>query len=744
MLQSIIFRFPVRSVVSVVTASLLLTGCAQERKPAWRGSGTAQMAERLQRFASEVETVNHPYLRSGRLEIALSIEPPADLTRRLTLETNIAREVLRVGRTEEAIQRLEMLAAEIPSHSGELPPQLVVAIVESLGTAYLRKWESDHCVRARAVEPCLFPIEAANTPTTAAAARSAAIAHEGLLQIQPENTTARYLLNLSYMMLGEYPNGVPEQYLIPPEALESEYDVGRFKDVAPELGLDVLGHLGGSIMDDFDSDGDLDIVVSSWHLSDQLRLFRNEGNGAFTDVTLEAGLEGVVGGIHLEQADYDNDGWLDFLVLRGAWTPHGEPNSLLRNNGDGTFEDVTEAAGLLATYSTQSATWGDFDNDGWLDLYVGNESTGGRRTPNQLFRNNRDGTFTDVASEAGVAVVGFVKAVSWGDIDNDGKLDLYISRLRERNVLLRNEGSDEYGRWVFSDVTEAAGVAEPIASFPIWFWDYDNDGWLDIFVSDYSGTPGDLAAEYLGLTHRAELPRLYRNVGDGTFIDARKEARLERIMITMGSNYGDLDNDGYEDFYLGTGEANLQTIIPNRMFRNAEGVLFQEVTTSGGFGHLGKGHGVAFGDLDNDGDQDIYAAMGGAYEADVARNVLFENPGHGNHWLTLRLEGVRSNRSAIGARIKVVARTDAGQREIHRMVGSGGTFGANSLQQEIGLGQVLAIESVEVTWPASGTIDRFAGVELDRVYRLREGDSSLSPVTVDRFRLAEAGQGTPP
>ncbi len=681
-------------VLVTVGVSLVPAGCTEEPAPAWRGPGTVQMDERLQRLAAEVEPMNHPYVRSARLELALGIEPPTDLTRRLTLETNIAREALRVGQTEEAIARLERLAAEIPSYPGQVSKQLVVAIVESLGTAYLRLWERENCVEPQGILPCLFPIETGGSSSVSGTARSAVSAHQGLLQVDPENMTARFLLNLSYMMLGEYPQGVPERYLIPPEALESEYDVGRFRDVTPGLGLDVMGHLGGSIMDDFDSDDDLDIVISSWHLGDQLRLFLNEGDGTFRDATLEAGLEGVVGGIHMEHADYNNDGWLDILILRGAWTPHGEPNSLLRNNGDGTFEDVTEVAGLLATYPTQSASWGDYDNDGWLDLYVG--------------------------------------------------IDLYMSRLLEPNVLLRNDGPDAEGRWRFTDVTATAGVAEPIASFPTWFWDYDNDGWLDIFVSDYSGTPGDLAAEYLGLPHRAELPRLYRNSGDGTFADAMERVRLDRIMITMGSNYGDLDNDGWEDFYLATGEANLQTIIPNRMFRNAGGEVFQDVTTSGGFGHLGKGHGVAFGDLDNDGDQDIYATMGGAYEADLARNVLFENPGHGNRWITLRLEGVQSNRSAIGARLRVVVRTDSGQREIHRMVSSGGTFGTNSLQQEIGLGQALAIQAVEVTWPATGETDTFTDVELDRVYRLREGDGSLTPVTVTRFRLSGASEGTRP
>ena len=203
----------------------------------------------------------------------------------------------------------------------------------------------------------------------------------------------------------------------------------------------------------------------------------------------------------------------------------------------------------------------------------------------------------------------------------------------------------------------------------------------------------------------------------------------------MGSNYGDLDNDGFLDFYVGTGDPDFRQMVPNRMFRNAGGDHFQDVTTSGGFGLLQKGHGVAFGDLDNDGDQDIHATMGGSLEGDMARNVLFENPGALNQWLTLRLEGVDSNRSAFGTRITVSVQTESGTREIHRRVTSGGSFGANSLQQEIGLGKAMAILSLEIIWPASGQIDRFTEVEMNRVYHVSEGDSSLKPITAESFDL---------
>jgi hypothetical protein len=171
----------------------------------------------------------------------------------------------------------------------------------------------------------------------------------------------------------------------------------------------------------------------------------------------------------------------------------------------------------------------------------------------------------------------------------------------------------------------------------------------------------------------------------------------------MGSNFGDLDNDGWLDFYLGTGEPDLAALMPNRMFRNANGRKFQDVTTSGGFGHLQKGHGVSFADLDHDGDQDIYQVMGGAVEGDTYQNVLYENPGHGNSWIKLKLIGDKANRAAIGARLKLTV-TDQGQRrDLYRVVCSGGSFGASPLRQEIGLGKALSVETLEITWPGSDT-----------------------------------------
>jgi hypothetical protein len=494
-------------------------------------------------------------------------------------------------------------------------------------------------------------------------------------------------------------------------------------------------------------------MVSSIGFNDPLRLFRNNGNGTFTERTLEAGLDGETGGLNIVQADYNNDGYADVLILRGGWFgSEGKfPHSLLRNNRNGTFTDVTEEAGVLSFHPTQTAVWFDYNNDGWLDYFVGNETSppNGEKHPCELFRNNGDGTFTEVAAESGVGLLAFVKGVTAGDYNNDGRPDLYVSVRDDSNHLYRNDGpkgTNASGKeaWQFSDVTAAAGVAEPKMSFPTWFFDYDNDGWLDLFVSGYYVSEvGDVAADYLGLNNKGVKPKLYHNNRNGTFTDVAEAAGISKVLLAMGSNFGDLDNDGWLDFYVGTGNPDLSTLIPNRMFRNNGGRRFQDVTTSGGFGHLQKGHGVSFGDIDNDGDQDIYEDMGGAYPGDVAQNVLYANPGHGNHWICLELEGMQSNKAGVGARIRVNVETDQGVRAIYKTVGTGGSFGASPLRQEIGLGQARKLRSVEVFWPVTGKTQVLTNAAFDQFYKVREGAAGAELLARRSFKLPTQGAANP-
>jgi hypothetical protein len=250
---------------------------------------------------------------------------------------------------------------------------------------------------------------------------------------------------------------------------------------------------------------------------------------------------------------------------------------------------------------------------------------------------------------------------------------------------------------------------------------------------------GDICADYLGLPSAGERARLFHNNQNGTFTDVTRAAGLDHVLHAMGCNYGDLDNDGWLDFYLGTGDPDLATIIPNRMFRNDGLGHFQDVTTSGGFGHLQKGHGVSFGDIDNDGDQDIYEDMGGAVSGDIYHNVLYENPGHGNHWIVFKLEGVQSNRAAIGARIQVVVDSGSGERSIFKTVSSGGSFGASPLRQEIGLGQAKAIRYASVFWPMTGKTQVLNKLTMDRFYRVREGASQAESWELKAFKIGTPG-----
>ena len=210
----------------------------------------------------------------------------------------------------------------------------------------------------------------------------------------------------------------------------------------------------------------------------------------------------------------------------------------------------------------------------------------------------------------------------------------------------------------------------------------------------------------------------------------------------MGANFGDLDNDGFLDFYLGTGYPSYEALGPNIMYRNNDGKAFADVTFSGGFGHLQKGHGIAFGDLDRDGDQDIFMQIGGFYPGDGFANALYENPGHGNRWLSVRLVGVESNRAAIGARIKIELTDEKGSRAVYRHVNSGGSFGASTLTQEIGLGNAHRVDSLGVLWHASGIVQTFQDMPLDSYIEIREGDSEYRVIEKPRiqFRRAPLGQ----
>jgi len=490
----------------------------------------------------------------------------------------------------------------------EVAAASLYTIIFSQGVVALRRGETENCVMCRGESSCILPIAPAAVHTNPTGSRLAIRHFTEYLQQFPDDLEARWLLNLAHMTLGEHPDKVDPRYLVRLDHfLQSEFNIGKFRDIGHQVGVDRFNMAGGAVLEDFDSDGRLDLAVTSFDPTLPMAYYHNAGDGTFTDRTKEAGLTKQLGGKYLVQTDYNNDGRMDLFVSRGAWFPHPMRQSLLRNDGNGTFSDVTQQAGLLHAVNSTSSSWAD----------------------------------------------------------------------------------------------------------------YDNDGWLDIFATCYEYEMADVVKGLLGQPHDAPSNRLFRNVNGKRFENKTKEAGLDLVFATMGSNFGDFDNDGFLDFYLGTGDPDLSTLVPNRMFKNVAGRRFAEITASAGTGNLQKGHGVSCADWDNDGDVDIFIEMGGAVAVDKYHNILFQNPGQGNHWLTVKLVGKKTNRAAIGARIKVVT-ADVAPLTVHRHVSSGSSWGANPLHQHIGLGKSKRVAALEIHWPTSGTTQVFRDIVADQAIEVTE------------------------
>ncbi|MGB6941766.1 MAG: FG-GAP-like repeat-containing protein [Bryobacteraceae bacterium] len=611
-------------------------------------------------------------------------------------------------------------------------PRAMPLLEEVLGVGYLHKSEMDNDVYRHPGDRCIFPMPPDLRYAQTASSAKAIQYFTKYLERKPGDIEVKWLLNLAYMTLGKYPSGIPQKYLLPLSPFTSGETIGRFTDVAPQAGLNLFAMASGVVVDDFENNGLFDVVTSTYDACEPMHYFHNNGDGTFSDHAAQAGLSDQLGGLNLIQADYNNDGCTDLLVLRGAWQPENvaQRKSLLRNNCNGTFTDVTSASGLAKATNTQTAVWADINNDGLLDLFVGNE-TG----PSQLFLNKGDGTFEDISHSAGIDQTSFAKGVVAADYDNDGYMDFYVSNQTGRNFLYHNNHNG-----TFTEIASQAGVPGAGRGFAAWFFDYDNDGWPDLFVASYYGSVEESLKTYFGLPYKAGTLKLYRNLGNGAFQDVTKEAGLDKIFMTMGANFGDVDNDGYPDMYLGTGNPSYASLLPNVLLRNKDGKSFVDVTASSGTGELHKGHGVAFADLDNDGDEDIITSIGGAIPGDRHAFRLFENPGNGNDWISLKLVGVKANRSAIGARIKVIVKNQAGAaRSIYRTVGSGGSFGGSPLQQHIGLGKSAQIVSIEIVWPGSSrTPQTFSNVAKNQFLEIKEFATEYTKLERPRFRLGGA------
>ena len=597
------------------------------------------------------------------------------------------------------------------------------------GVSAMRLGENENCILCRGETSCIVPINAAAVHTKPEGSLAAIGYFTEYLEQFPDDIGVQWLLNVAHMTLGTYPERVEPRYRLDLKSFfHSQADIGKFRDVGHVLGINRLNQAGGGIMDDFDGDGLLDIVVTTMDPAGAMAIYRNKGDGTFEDRSEAAGVTNQFGGLVCYQTDYNNDGRLDVYVPRGAWLPHPVRPSLLRNDGSGHFTDVTQDAGLLDPLNSNAAAWADYDNDGWLDLFVACE-----QGPNRLYHNERNGSFNEVAAKAGVDGKGqdFFKGCTWIDYDNDRYPDLFVACLSGFPRLYHNghDGS-------FKDVTGEMDIDGPRSGFGCWTWDYDNDGWLDIFATSYDRSLSDVVRGLVGRTHTKASSRLFHNRGGKRFENQIEQAGIDMCFEAMGCNFGDFDNDGWLDFYLGTGDPDLGTLIPNRMFKNAGGTKFTEITGTSGTGHLQKGHGVACGDWDNDGDVDIFIEMGGAVSGDKYHNIMFQNPGQGNNWLTVKLIGTQTNKAAIGARIKVVT-TGEKPLTIYRHISSGSSFGANPLRQSIGLGKAQRVAALQIDWPTSGTTQVFRDIPINQSIEITELENAYKTLKSTAIPLPE-------
>lgn len=542
--------------------------------------------------------------------------------------------------------------------------------------------------------------------------------------LQWRNTPVdQWLLSVALRQVKGTVPALPNNVVFPALEAPDRPALLEFENMAPSLGLDRKDGNGTVAWGDYDGDGRPDVFLAG--SGTFVAVFHNDG-GRFHEVTEQVGLAKVPSGYSLNLVDYDDDGKLDLYISLNGWSGPMR-NRLYRNTG-GKFVDVSAQSGADDPGDGFVSLWGDLDNDGLLDLVVANGVLKDGSVP-QILRNNGNGTFTNVTKAAGLdepPAYGAI-GIALGDYDKDGRLDLFINGLEPApNRLYHNDG-----RLHFTNAAGRAGVLQPTHNgFVCFFTDYNNDGWPDILttsLADWNSTVEGLRQGYHPPSPKAVHPdasRLFRNNADGTFTDVTWQARLFYPMGTMGAGAGDLDNDGCVDFYFGTGDPQMSRLEPNRFFHNNCDGTFTDLTNYVGFARPGnKGHGVAFIDIDDDGDLDLYAQLGGHYPGDWAANAFYRNrKGNRNHWLQIELTGVKSNRFAIGAQVTAKMQGLTVYREVK---GSSGFGSTEPYRVHLGLAQHEVVDSLEIRWP-SGLVQRFAGVAANQALALREGAESYT------------------
>lgn len=731
---------------------VLLVSCSDAPQPSPNAIVQHGEMEELLRKMYEAED---PEINFSRNDLAVERLKAEVANGNTDVMFELGLQLLLSGEEDEAIS---IISEQIRTYFGS---DTTVASIEAaqamhwLALAYFRKGEVDNCRENHNASSCILPLNAEGQHKHPEGSLNALKLYGKILEHNPDDVLARWMFNLAAMTLGRHPENVPQKWRVDFERYNDHAaPFTTFTDVATNLGMTQKGYFGGSIIADFNNDGLLDLFSTDNPLNEEIKLWLRKADGSFEYATKTAGLEGITGGVNAIQTDYNNDGWIDIFIVRGGWLTLGgnQPASLLRNNGDGTFTDVTIEAGLLNHSPSHSAIWADLDNDGFLDLIVGHETGLYEQIENpnepievpinktKVYQNNGDGTFKDVTENCGLDVAVWVKGVVTLDYDLDGKQDIYLSVYNGDNRLFKNVSSTKQIR--FEDVSEKAGITDPKFCFPAVSVDFNNDGWPDIFVAGYATEQDQLPSEYT-----ANIPPLYPsytyiNQKNGTFV-AEEGFKLPYSIMAMALNVGDFDNDGFIDLYLGTGAGALSSLFPNVMLKNVDGKRWANVTSTARVGHLQKTHGISVADLDRDGDLDMYVELGGLLDGDFFWNALYENKlAEKGKWINILLEGTQSNRPAIGARIEVEYTQNGQTKTITRTVDSGGSYGASPWEQHIAMSSADKILNIKVTWP-NGLVEQTGELAFNKHYHWLEGNKTPTPRTVKTLPFSENNPSAP-
>ena len=439
---------------------------------------------------------------------------------------------------------------------------------------------------------------------------------------------------------------------------------------------------------DYDNDGFIDLVAANGGplQSENNFLYRNNADGTFTKV---AAINVVTnGGFSFAAAwgDYDNDGYLDLFI------PNlNQRNFLYRNDRNSTFSKITTGSIVQDIGTSVACGWGDYDNDGFLDLFVANRS--GQK--NFLYHNNGDGTFNRITTGNLVTDIGNSEGCAWGDYDNDGFLDLFVANLGQRNFLYHNNRDDTFTR------ITTGSIATDVANAVCAAWgDYDNDGFPDLFVSSFGGNN-----------------LLYRNNRDGTFSKITAGKIVTDGGESVGCTWGDYDNDGYLDLFVANASGQRNLLYHNRGDGTFDKITIGNIVTDGG-----DSIGCAWGDYDNDGFLDMFVA-----NRANQNNFLYHNDGNSNHWLRVKAVGTASNRAAIGTKIRIKATIGGVERwQLRQVSGGDGENNSDSLLPQFGLGDATVVEIVQVEWP-SGAVQEVKNAPVNQILIVTEPPRLTSP-----------------